>query len=393
MSDDVEKLDPGEAKAAARLCNFVTGAARLLPAHQRWIDQVLGPIVKAAAAPYVHVVGFASRRGDAAFNQRLSEQRCAAVRAAVSRHSTKVVFPVDLGKGESESGSVESSNDGFYRAVEVRVFDTKPASNSSFIGTCGPDVTSQVTAVWRRIQSDFSTWSTQDKLDGCLNIMIPLQRPKDLPQFLLKLKTGNLSEAARMCADINGWDVLPLFQNASGWLHQMPKGCENCGTPAPGDANCASDAHEAEDSCSHTVQMAGKCWLNGTVNYGTYGIMIRLCNDMLQRPSADLDAALLRKIGFPANQVPGAATVARLGLEQVFSLRWAETLIRQYKKHGPHPETDVESPLSWVKATYAAGPTGRSSLPGNRPKCECACKCTGGHIQWDYVWEPRVPRP
>ncbi len=392
MAKDVEDLDPGEAKAAARLCNFATGSARLLLAHQRWIDQVLAPIVKAASAPYVHITGFASRLGDATFNQRLSEQRCAAVRATVAHHSAKVKFPVDVGKGETASGSIESSNDGFYRAVEVRVFESKPVGPSSFIGTCGPDVTSQVTSIWQRIQSDFASWTAEEKLDGCLNIMIPLKQPKDLPKFLLKVKTGNLVDAAQMCADINGWDVLPLFQNASGWLHKMPAGCEKCGTPAPSDGKCDTDPHEAEDSCSHTVQVSGKCWLNGTVNYGTYGIMVRLCSDMIKTPSADVDAAILKKLPFPANQIPGAVGVARLGLQQVFSLAWAETLIRQYKKHGPHPESDVESPISWVQATFAGGPTGRSSRPGNRPKCECACKCTGGHIKWDYVWEPKVPR-
>jgi hypothetical protein len=392
MAKDVEDISAGDAKAGARLCNFVTSSAKLLPAHQAWIDQTVAPLLKSLPTPFVHITGFASRRGDAGFNQRLSDQRCQSVQAAIKKHSSTVTFPASFGKGESESGSVESDNDGFHRAVEVRLFETKPATPSPYIGVCGPDVTTQVTATWKQIQTDFSGWSADQKLAGCVKIMIPLNGDVSPIDVAKKAASGDLMGAARMCADINGWDVLPLFQNASGWLHKMPAGCEDCGTPAPSDADCHTDAHEAENSCSHSVQVSGKCWLNGTVNYGTYGIMIRLCSDMIATASDDVDAAILKLLPFPANMVPGAASAMRLGLKPIFSVQWAETLIRQYKKRGPHPESDVESPISWVQATFADGPTGSSSRPGNRSKCATTCKCSGGHIKWDYVWTPNKPR-
>jgi hypothetical protein len=44
-------------------------------------------------------------------------------------------------------------------------------------------------------------------------------------------------------------------------------------------ADVFDDAYEDPRTRSDTVQVGGQCWLNGTVNYGTYGIMVRLCSD------------------------------------------------------------------------------------------------------------------
>jgi hypothetical protein len=53
-----------------------------------------------------------------------------------------------------------------------------------------------------------------------------------------------------------------------------------CATPfsSKPSEDVFDDAREDPRTCSDTVQVGGQCWLNGTVNYGTYGIIVRLCS-------------------------------------------------------------------------------------------------------------------
>jgi hypothetical protein len=176
-----------------------------------------------------------------------------------------------------------------------------------------------------------------------------------------------LKLSARSLADINGWDVLPLYQGASLWLRSYPVYDAATGGPCatPSSSNPSAgpfdDAHEDSNTCSDTVQVGGQCWLNGTVNYGTYGIMVRLCHDE-----------------FP--------------VKYALALKMAEGLIRTYKSIGPHPQ-DADLPIAWLRATYNGGPSGKPSEAGNRPHCKCNCPCKGSVVTWDYVWEPVKPPP
>ena len=226
-------------------------------------------------------------------------------------------------------------------------------------GVCGPDVTAEVASIWSRIQADFRSWTSAQRDDACTRILIPLKAPVWTPG-------GDAKAFLRSMADINGWDVLPLFQGDSLWLRSHPiydsstgGPCATPSSPSP-SAPPFDDAHESDQTCSNTVQVGGQCWLNGTVNYGTYGIMVRLCADE-----------------FPIK--------FRLGLQI------AEALIRSYKAIGPHPE-DPTLPLAWLRATYNGGPSAKPANPGNRAQCKCTCPCKGSVTTWDYVWEPVKPR-
>jgi hypothetical protein len=46
-------------------------------------------------------------------------------------------------------------------------------------GVCGPDVTTQLVSILRRIQADFkgSTWTKDDRQRACRRILIPLKMP------------------------------------------------------------------------------------------------------------------------------------------------------------------------------------------------------------------------
>ncbi len=191
---------------------------------------------------------------------------------------------------------------------------------------CGPDVTRQIAAIWQKIQDDFNVWTPRHKKlasDRILTISFP--------------------------PDIMSWDTLPLFQGNSGWL-QDPR-LTNCNCAVPVTPNDYEDAA----GCSDTVQVGNQCWLNGSVNYGTYGIMVKLADPYFK----------------------GAQSRA-------------ETMINMYKAVNPFDSADI--PLAWFRATYFGGPTGIPAIAGNRPNCARSCSLDGSIVNWDYVWEPIKPR-
>lgn len=247
---------------------------------------------------------------------------------------------------------------------------TPPAD--SFV--CGPDVTEQIAAIWGKIQSDFRSLSRSQKISACNTILIPIQptaRGLQIPTNLEELK-----KLVQRQADIDGWDTLPLFQGASQWLRRPPvyndaiKG--PCATPSSSDfsnPNPFAPGHEDNATCSNTVQVAGQCWLNGTVNYGTFGVMVRLCKDFAASDP------LLRFDGIT---------------QTVYTLEWAKMLIKAYKRFGQNPE-GATLPIAWTEATFTRGPRGVPTVAGNRPKCKCTCGCKGDVTSWDYIWKPFRP--
>lgn len=247
-----------------------------------------------------------------------------------------------------------------------------PPPISSFI--CGPDVTDQVVATWTAIQTDFGKLTAAHKKRACFKILLPFKRSED--DFSFPTSLEELKQELQRHADINGWDTLPLYQGASWWLRHPPifdpalnGPLATPSSPNP-DADDFDPSHEDEGNCANTVEIGGKCWLNGTANYGTFGIMVRLCSDF---------AAADWTLRF--NPVARA----------VFSLSWAETLIRAYKRFGANPE-GAKLPIAWTRATFNGGPRGVPTEPGNRPRCGCTGAKKGNVVNWDYVWEPHKSR-
>ncbi|MFT3927828.1 MAG: hypothetical protein QM778_35195 [Myxococcales bacterium] len=123
---DVMPMSGGEFLTAARLCNFSTGQAFLLAKHHTWLQKDLLRAVRHSVAPWIDVVGYASKLGDANFNMTLSGHRCESVKRNIRAHSNRATFNVELHKGESESMGNESNNDGYWRSVDVYVWGKKP---------------------------------------------------------------------------------------------------------------------------------------------------------------------------------------------------------------------------------------------------------------------------
>ena len=232
------------------------------------------------------------------------------------------------------------------------------------IGVCGPDVTKQVKATLSKIEQDFEAWSKAGKKRACVRIFNPID--------LETAKAGGLG-----AGDLNGWDTYGLFSGLGEWLRRPPV-CPPCATPsstAPPGADWRHKGHEDPRTCSNTVQVGNGCWLAGTVNYATFGIMVRLC-----------------AAAFSEDPEVGGEHGAR---------EHAKTLIRGYKTFVS--KEDPKWPLAWTEEVYRGGP-GAITTVGNGNRAGCSTTCGQQNpkldpaklVSWDYVWEPihtRVPNP
>ncbi len=390
MAQDVDDQKLSDVPLQFRLCNFGTGRSTCLSSHDNFIRTTIKPILVANPGAWIDLIGFASHLGFAAGqsetkNLALSAARCAATKTLIKKYVPAAKFNVVLPEGDAQSAGSARDDDGYWRAVKVHIFNVvRPVPPAPVPPTdkfiCGPDVTKEVVETWTKIRDDFNLLTFTQKISACNAIMIPLQKPGKFDDLSFPTDLEELKKLAQQFADINSWDTLPLFQGASAWLRTPPvydaaiKG--PCATPSSdtigADQNNPFDPkHEDENLCSNTVQINNKCWLNGTANYGTFGIMVRACNDF-----ATTDIRL--------RFIPAARTI--------YSLAWAKMLIRAYKRFGANPE-GATLPISWVEATYNGGPKGEPSGPGNRPKCQCTGPCKGNIVSWDYVWTPHKKRP
>lgn len=123
---DIEIITGTPAKLAVRLCNFVTKGDFLLYSHQNWLDTNMQPIVRSLTNCWIDINGFASKRGNADYNYRLSKRRCESVKEWISNYSDKIDFHVPNARGETQSGTDESNDDGNWRAVEIYVYGFRP---------------------------------------------------------------------------------------------------------------------------------------------------------------------------------------------------------------------------------------------------------------------------
>lgn len=141
MADDVQRITGTSAKSAARLCNFVTSEAKLLTSHIQYLDTEVAPVIKGMIGPWVDLFGYASRRGNSAFNTVLSEQRIKAVKERIATYAENVNFQQQTGFGDSQSGPDASDNSGYYRAVDVMVYATKPPPRPVPVAPKPPEAT------------------------------------------------------------------------------------------------------------------------------------------------------------------------------------------------------------------------------------------------------------
>jgi hypothetical protein len=228
------------------------------------------------------------------------------------------------------------------------------------IGVCGPDVTKPLISTLKQIESDFTGWKREDKRRACVRLLNPID--------LEKLKAGGLAGG-----DYNAWDTYALFSLHGAWLRRPPVS-PPCATPssnAPAGAGWNHRGHEDPRTCSNTVQVGGGCWLAGTVNYATFGIMVSLCESAFSEDP-------------------------EIGREHT-ALEHAKALINGYKLFVS--KEDPKWPIEWTSGVYRGGPGAVTTIGnGNRQGCSTTCgqvnpKADPAYLaSWDYVWEPVHPR-
>ncbi|HYG38765.1 MAG TPA: DUF4157 domain-containing protein, partial [Cytophagales bacterium] len=287
---------------------------------------------------------------------------------------------------------------------------------------CGPNVSFPVSNVWSRIKSNFRGWSPSDKLAASLYLILPyVPEARSNPRSAggTSLFEGSMMEPIiAFIANIsqhplfsnyvnatNNWqlnrdafDTIGLFVLSADWTFNVP----DCGIPGCNSLSSAalprgvSDLCEDPSSCSLSVQMGQNCWLSGTVNYGTYGIMMKeahiWCSNQRARMFSLLPGILLSSFGnfsVALNELRRSMDdqeIAAALLKDMFSETSLFTYVSEYKLWDRENPT---APLSWALATYRNGPSGK---PGgsNRPECQTTCAPLDPSIfsGWDYVWEP-----
>ena len=113
-------------RLAARLCNFPTDRSFLRTSHQRWLDDYVQPALRSLEGPWIDLLGYASQLGPSGHNYWLSNERCKKVRQYVSNYSDRIHWNFQRGKGASESATIATNNDGWWRAVEIFIYGFKP---------------------------------------------------------------------------------------------------------------------------------------------------------------------------------------------------------------------------------------------------------------------------
>src|SRR5262249_805467 len=155
----------------------------------------------------------------------------------------------------------------------------------------------------------------------------------------------------------NAFDTVGLFSGSHAWFMESPY-WRSCAIPG--------GFYESR-GCARTVEIGNECWKAGTVNYGTYGIMMRSCADGTSRPSSDF-ANQLENIWAiattPSNMLattvmrPFVAPLSSEALHARLLRPVVSTLVTAYKAY----DRDDPSPcVRWALATYDRGPSGVAS--------------------------------
>jgi hypothetical protein len=223
MAKDVENENWTGTPMGARFCNFSTGHSDVRADHSKTIRATIAPILNASPNAWIDLIGYASRLGYASGdshqrNRELSQARCASVQREIRRYVPNARFNVIDPEGDVDSAT-GSQDDGFWRAVNVRIFGAQPQPSpgpnpaptpqpDNFV--CGPDVSDQVAIVWTKMQTDFAGLGFLAKVNACNAILLPFKKPDEaleIPANPLDLEKWK--ELAQQFAEINSWDTLP----------------------------------------------------------------------------------------------------------------------------------------------------------------------------------------
>src|SRR5262245_58250782 len=124
MASDIERSywPSTSDEPSARLCNFPTGGSVLRPAHQDWLSRNIVPLLRVQGSCIVEIAGLASHLGATALNDRLGQARADAARTFLEQQlRMSLPYVLAASYGESVSRGGVNNNDGYYRAVLVKL--------------------------------------------------------------------------------------------------------------------------------------------------------------------------------------------------------------------------------------------------------------------------------
>jgi RHS repeat-associated protein len=120
---------------------------------------------------------------------------------------------------------------------------------------CGPDITAALKAALKKIRDTFRSWDREKQTAAC----------------------GKLT-SYNIFADVNAsnaWDILELSYRNQEWINSPPFS-PPCALPHP--------------DCKNTVEVDGQCFYAGSVNYGAFGVMTKLCGMTAKKTLGLVDA-------------------------------------------------------------------------------------------------------
>jgi outer membrane protein OmpA-like peptidoglycan-associated protein len=314
----------------------------------------------------VRLDGYASKPGPDRLNWTLSCDRALAVQAELMSPSSGATPGIPgsyiemYAHGETDEFSTAGS--GSDRRVNLYIPSAPPVPphpvpphpvppRDQFI--CGPDISTPLRNVFTNIQTWFRSTALTD-----------FQRARSCAGIV-----GNLISFVN---PIMAWDIRQLFLPNTSWL-AFPPHFPPCGSPASG-APASDDRENATTSpCGNSVQVGSRCFLAGTANYGTYGIMCKLCFDHYLRMVIS-KPWLLPFMGTLSDYSEGGMITRIL-------------LYKSVSFDNPIP------PIAWALAAYWGGPGAVPS--GGENRSHCTDRCPAGNsrtLPFSFVWEPYMAR-
>jgi outer membrane protein OmpA-like peptidoglycan-associated protein len=242
--------------------NYETNTFTLNDATRSALDDFARRWNEGGADKNVRVDGYASTTGNETLNWRLS---CSRANTVIQ----ELIKPSDGGKGipvqflnmfahgatNRFSQTAFPPNQTATLTSEIKIKPVPPKVKPQPVPPqpdppkdekiCGPKIDNALKRVLGEVAKAFLSWDVIDQVHNC----------------------DSLTSIVMVT---NEWDIEQLHFEA------IKPNFKGCGIPEKG---------EDEKACSQTVEVDGKCFLAGTVNYVLWGLICRLCNMRFGYPS------------------------------------------------------------------------------------------------------------
>lgn len=186
---------------------------------------------------------------------------------------------------------------------------------------CGPDITNALLDALSRIKSAFAGWSGPKRYSACTSLVT-------LP------------------AAAFSWDIREL---------------------GPGGRAAFSKQYAACSKCGFSVQVGNGCHYSGSVNYASYGVMMRLCRDYLSKEDSSI--------------------------ADWFTQQEMLEMIYIHKNQTGTQAANFQASNEWALAGYNNSGSLRPTPPGDRKDCKPRCPKSYSGPGFTVNWFPFVIRP